>query len=86
MAGFCGMCSDREITVLGQAERVRELAGSSSEIVFVPCEQAYEAGFEEMRRRVPDLAKIRHLAGYTPQVSLDETLRRIIDDEKGHAA
>jgi UDP-glucose 4-epimerase len=73
--------NDREITILGLAEQVRELTGSSSEIVFVPYEQAYEAGFEDMRRRIPDLAKVRRVAGYSPQVSLDETLRRIIDYE-----
>jgi UDP-glucose 4-epimerase len=73
--------NDREITILSLAERVRALAGSSSEIVFIPYEQAYEAGFEDMRRRVPDLSKIRRFVGYTPQVPLDDTLRRIIEHE-----
>jgi UDP-glucose 4-epimerase len=73
--------NDREITILSLAERVRALAGSSSEIVFIPYEQAYEAGFEDMRRRVPDLSKIRRFVGYTPQVPLDDTLRQIIEHE-----
>ena len=68
-----------EITILELADRVRRLADSSSPIVFVPYEQAYEAGFEDMPRRVPDLQKIRALIGYEPQVQLDEILARVID-------
>jgi len=47
-------------------------------IVFVPYEQAYEAGFEDMRRRVPDVSKIKATIGWTPQIPLTETLRRVI--------
>jgi UDP-glucose 4-epimerase len=73
--------NDRETTILGLAQKVHELADGSSEIVFIPYEQAYEAGFEDMHRRVPDLSKIRRFVGYTPQVTLDETLRQIIEYE-----
>ena len=59
-----------EITILELAQRVRQLAGSQSEIVLVPYEQAYEAGFEDMPRRVPDLRKDPRLIGYEPQVRL----------------
>jgi len=48
------------------------------QIVFVPYDQAYEAGFEDMRRRVPDISKIKTLIGWEPQVPLEETLRRVI--------
>jgi UDP-glucose 4-epimerase len=68
-----------EITILDLAHRVRDLASSRSEIVLVPYEQAYEAGFEDMPRRVPDLRKIRELIGYEPKVQLDEILRQVID-------
>ena len=68
-----------EIAILDLARRVRDLAGSQSEIVLVPYEQAYEAGFEDMPRRLPDLRKIRELIGYEPKVQLDEILRRVID-------
>jgi len=44
----------------------------------VPYDQAYESGFEDMPRRVPDLRKIRDLIGYEPRVSLDEILRLVI--------
>ena len=53
-------------------------AGSKSEIVLVPYDQAYEEGFEDMPRRVPDLSKLRALIGYEPQVHLDEILDRVI--------
>ena len=68
-----------EITILDLARRVRDLTGSRSEIVLVPYEQAYEAGFEDMPRRVPDLRKIHELIGYEPKVQLDEILRLVID-------
>ena len=51
---------------------------SASEIVIVPYDQAYEDGFEDMPRRVPDLSKIRALIGYEPKVHLDEILDRVI--------
>ena len=67
-----------EITILELARRVKQRAGSRSEIVLVPYDQAYEAGFEDMPRRVPDVGKVRALTGYDPQVQLDEILDRVI--------
>jgi UDP-glucose 4-epimerase len=72
--------NDREeITILDLARRVKERTRSKSEIVMVPYDQAYESGFEDMPRRVPDLAKLRGLIGYEPQVHLDEILDRVIE-------
>src|SRR6476620_7256638 len=68
-----------EITIGELAEKVRKMTGSSSEIVKVPYEKAYEAGFEDMPRRVPDISRIRALIGYEPTVELDETLTRVIE-------
>jgi UDP-glucose 4-epimerase len=68
-----------EISIRDLAEKVRVMTGSSSEIVLVPYDQAYEAGFEDMPRRVPDLRKIDALIGYTPKVQLDEILERVIE-------
>ena len=68
-----------EITIAELAEKVRKMTGSSSEIVKVPYEKAYEAGFEDMPRRVPDISRIRALIGYEPTVELDETLTRVIE-------
>ncbi len=70
--------NSEEITIGELAERVRALAGSASDIVRIPYDEAYEAGFEDMPRRVPDLTKIRTLVGYTPTIGLDEILRRVI--------
>jgi UDP-glucose 4-epimerase len=70
--------NDREeITILDLARRVKERTGSTSEIALVPYDQAYEEGFEDMQRRVPDLSKIRALVGYEPKVHLDEILDRV---------
>src|SRR5215204_4952678 len=67
-----------EITINDLAERIRSLAGSGSDIVRIPYDQAYEAGFEDMPRRVPDISKIKALVGYQPTVHLDEILGRVI--------
>ena len=67
-----------EISIADLAARIKQLTGSSSEIVKIPYDQAYEAGFEDMPRRVPDISKIRSLIGYEPTVHLDEILTRVI--------
>jgi len=72
-----------EISMLDLAKRVRAAAGSSSEIVLIPYDQAYEAGFEDMPRRVPDISKIRALVGYAPTLELDEILVRVIEEQRG---
>jgi len=71
--------SDHEISMLELAERIKHLTESASNIVFVPYDEAYEAGFEDMMRRVPDIAKIRALIGYNPKVDLDAMLTSIIE-------
>src|SRR5213078_3607466 len=71
--------NDREeVTMLDLANRVKARTGSKSAIEMVPYEKAYEEGFEDMPRRVPDLGKIRALIGYEPQVHLDEILDRVV--------
>ncbi|HYT65041.1 MAG TPA: GDP-mannose 4,6-dehydratase [Vicinamibacterales bacterium] len=67
-----------EISIADLATRIKELTGSRSSIVTIPYDQAYEAGFEDMPRRVPDISKIRALVGYEPTVQLDEILTRVI--------
>jgi UDP-glucose 4-epimerase len=69
----------QEISIYDLAVRIKAMTGSASPIVTIPYEQAYEAGFEDMPRRVPDIAKIRALVGYEPKVHLDEILARVID-------
>ncbi len=70
--------SQEEISIRDLAERVRRLAGSSSKIIYVPYDQAYAQGFEDMQRRVPDITKIRAAIGWEPRVALDETIREVI--------
>lgn len=70
--------NDEEITIIGLAQRVRERAGSTSEVNLIPYEQAYPNGFEDFRRRVPSLAKIGEVVGWEPQTPLDETIDQII--------
>ncbi len=71
---------DKEITINELAERVIAVTNSSSPIVHIPYDEAYEVGFEDMRRRVPDLTKIRSFIGYSPTVELDEMLIRVAED------
>jgi UDP-glucose 4-epimerase len=68
-----------EISIHDLAVRIKTLTGSASDIVRIPYDQAYEAGFEDMPRRVPDISKVRDLVGYNPTVALDEILGRVIE-------
>jgi len=69
--------STEEISILELAKRVKERTRSKSEIVLVPYAKAYEEGFEDMPRRVPDTSKLKALIGYEPRVQLDEILDRV---------
>ena len=68
-----------EITITALAERVRALTGSRSPISYIPYDEAYEAGFEDMPRRVPDIAKLRKLIGFQPSVPLDGMIERVVE-------
>ena len=71
--------SNEEVSILEVARRVKELTGSKSEIVFVPYDEAYEEGFEDMPRRVPDITKVRGLVGFEPKEPLDGILNKVVD-------
>jgi UDP-glucose 4-epimerase len=68
-----------EVTIRDLASRVKELAGSTSTIQYIPYDDAYEAGFEDMPRRVPDISKICGLIGYRPKLELDEIIKTVIE-------
>jgi UDP-glucose 4-epimerase len=73
-----------EIAIGELALRVKTMTGSDSPIRLIPYDEAYEAGFEDMPRRVPDIGKLRALIGYEPRIGLDEIIRRVIDHTRGH--
>jgi UDP-glucose 4-epimerase len=68
-----------ETSIMSLAERVKTLTGSQSSIKLVPYDEAYESGFEDMPRRVPDLRKVNAAIGYEPKNSLDDILTQVID-------
>ena len=69
--------NDEEVSILGLAEKAIELTGSKSEIRYIPYEEAYGDGFEDMRRRVPGLEKAKKLIGYQPTRSLKDIINDV---------
>ncbi len=70
--------SNEEISIMGLAEKVRQRAGSHSEIKLIPYDQAYEPGFEDFQRRVPSLEKVMQIIEWAPSTPLDTTIDQII--------
>jgi len=75
--------SNEEISIFALAQKVKELTESKSEIVFMPYDEAYEEGFEDMPRRVPDISKINKLVGFRPEMALDGILQSVISFHSG---
>ncbi len=74
--------SMEEVTILDVAERIIDHTGSSSTIEFVPYEKAYEYGYEDMRRRIPDISKIKGITGWEPRLNLDVIVSELVDEAK----
>ncbi len=74
--------SEGEVSINDLAQRVKTLTGSSSRIIHVPYEDAYQEGFEDMERRVPDIGKISRLVGYKNTHTLDDILAKVIAFER----
>lgn len=70
--------SGQEITIEDLAKKVKKMSGSNSEIIYIPYEQAYGKGFEDMRRRTPNIEKIKNLIGFEPKIDLDGIIERVI--------
>jgi nucleoside-diphosphate-sugar epimerase len=75
--------SNEEITILELAQRIREITGSRSEIVLVPYDEAYEEGFEDMPRRVPDISRVASLIEFCPRTPLDGILQSVVEYQSG---
>lgn len=78
--------SDRSITIAGLAELVVRTLGSRSEVRFVPYDQAYGQGFEDLRARQPDLSRIRKAIGFEPSTALEATIRDVAAAQRTSAA
>ena len=74
--------SQEEITVEDLAKKIIELADSKSKLVYIPYDQAYEEGFEDMPRRVPDITKIKNLIGFKPTMDLAGIIKDVIKFSK----
>ncbi len=74
--------SKEGMAIIDLAKKIKALTHSQSEIVFVPYEEAYEEGFEDMRHRIPDINKVSQLIAYSPQVGLDAMLKKIIESSR----
>ena len=72
--------SRSEISIQGLAEKIRDITGSTSQIIYVPYDEAYEAGFEDMQRRRPDTGRIQALLGWQPQLSLEDIIGDVATD------
>jgi UDP-glucose 4-epimerase len=75
--------SNEEVSILELARRIKEITRSESEIVLVPYDEAYEEGFEDMPRRVPDITKVAALVGFRPEMSLDGIIERVVEYHRG---
>ena len=71
--------STSEVTIQDLAKRVKKMTKSVSPIVNIPYDVAYEAGFEDMPRRVPDITKIQSLIGFAPKLGLEEIIRSVVE-------
>jgi len=78
--------STEEISILDLAQRIIDKTGSSSSITLVPYDEAYERGFEDMRRRVPDTTKIATATGWTATYSLDAILDDVVAEARAELA
>jgi UDP-glucose 4-epimerase len=78
--------SNEEVTIEELARRVVAITGSSSPLTYVPYEQAYEEGFEDMLRRVPSIEKIERCIGFRPTTSLNEIIQKVVEYERAMMA
>ena len=71
--------SQEEITIQNLAKKIIEIVKSKSRVVYIPYEKAYEEGFEDMQRRVPDTAKVKNIVGFKPTIDLDGIIKSVVE-------
>ena len=74
--------NDEEVTILGLAEKIREMTGSSSEIRKIPYTDVYPEGFEDMQRRRPSVKKLEKFTGFRPRLSLERIIADVIAEKR----
>ena len=84
IGGVYNIGNTDEVSIRELADRVKAFTGSNSPIQYIPYDQAYEEGFEDMPRRVPEISKLHALIGYEPKVGLDEIIRRVVEHFRAH--
>jgi len=82
IGGIFNVGGRERISIEGLAHFVKDLLGSRSEIIHVPYNEAYEEGFEDMQKRVPDISKIRELIGFEPQLSLKQIILDVAEYQR----
>ncbi|MGN6185717.1 MAG: NAD-dependent epimerase/dehydratase family protein, partial [Thermoanaerobaculia bacterium] len=78
--------SSEEVSITQLAQRIKDITQSESEIVYIPYNEAYEAGFEDMPRRVPDTTKINKLVGFKAETNLDTIIREVVAYHSGQVS
>jgi UDP-glucose 4-epimerase len=78
--------SNEEVTIEELARRVLKVTGSKSQLKYIPYDQAYEEGFEDMLRRVPSIEKIGALIGYRPKTSLNQIIGKVVEHQRSMSA
>ena len=71
-----------EISIASLAQRIVDLTGSESKVEFIPYDEAYEEGFEDMARRVPNTSRAGQLVGFEPSIGLDDIIRSVVADQQ----
>lgn len=77
--GVFNIGNTEEITIDNLAKLVKEITNSDSKIIHIPYDKAYEEGFEDMKRRVPDISKIQKLTGYKPSYDVKEIIKSVVE-------
>ena len=71
--------STEQISIEDLAKKIKHMTNSQSDIEYIPYDKAYAEGFEDMLRRMPDISKLQQYIDFVPKMSLDDTLKQVIE-------